>query len=321
MGEQMDSSVALVGAARERHANPLSAAGAVRECRGRGRLLRGRRHRRCWSCRGSRMRIPLLIALLLGLYAVVSRIEFEIGNGYADPEQLVFVPMLFLAPLAARAAARRRRLRARPRPRADRPRERGHRCLGPRRTRGSRSARCWVLATLAPSGPPIARLASDLPARARSPGRCAAPQRSMVARPGSTGTASRIVAGSLWACARRRGPLPRRASRRARGRANEPARAARRRPARLAAARLLAGAQGALRRLARAAERLPRHGDAALRRRRGRGRLHRRSTAARSSSWSPRSRRSWTSRRPTARSSSSPRCSTTSARSRSRRRS
>ena len=40
-----------------------------------------------------------MIAFLVGLYAVVSRIEFENGNGYGTPEQLVFVPMLFLAPL------------------------------------------------------------------------------------------------------------------------------------------------------------------------------------------------------------------------------
>lgn len=41
-----------------------------------------------------------LIVLLVVLYAVVSRVEFEIGNGQATPEQLVLVPMLFLAPLA-----------------------------------------------------------------------------------------------------------------------------------------------------------------------------------------------------------------------------
>ena len=40
------------------------------------------------------------IALLVGLYAVVSRIEFEIAHGYATPEQLVFIPMLFLVPLS-----------------------------------------------------------------------------------------------------------------------------------------------------------------------------------------------------------------------------
>jgi HD-GYP domain-containing protein (c-di-GMP phosphodiesterase class II) len=42
---------------------------------------------------------PLLIALLVGLYATVSRVEFEVGPVYAVPEQLVFVPMLFLVPL------------------------------------------------------------------------------------------------------------------------------------------------------------------------------------------------------------------------------
>ena len=29
----------------------------------------------------------------------MSRVRFEIGGGYGEPEQLVFVPMLFLAPL------------------------------------------------------------------------------------------------------------------------------------------------------------------------------------------------------------------------------
>ena len=42
---------------------------------------------------------PLLMAVLVALYAVASRVEFEIGSGYAVPAQLVFVPMLFLAPL------------------------------------------------------------------------------------------------------------------------------------------------------------------------------------------------------------------------------
>ncbi len=42
---------------------------------------------------------PATLALLVGMYAVFSRVEFEVGSGYAVPEQLVFVPMLFLAPL------------------------------------------------------------------------------------------------------------------------------------------------------------------------------------------------------------------------------
>jgi HD-GYP domain-containing protein (c-di-GMP phosphodiesterase class II) len=36
-----------------------------------------------------------------GLYALVSRIEFEIGNGSAIPTQLVLVPMLFALPIGA----------------------------------------------------------------------------------------------------------------------------------------------------------------------------------------------------------------------------
>ncbi|HYH58531.1 MAG TPA: HD-GYP domain-containing protein [Thermoleophilaceae bacterium] len=42
---------------------------------------------------------PLIIAFLVVLYALVSRIEFEVGNGYGTPEQLVLMPLLFLAPL------------------------------------------------------------------------------------------------------------------------------------------------------------------------------------------------------------------------------
>jgi HD-GYP domain-containing protein (c-di-GMP phosphodiesterase class II) len=43
---------------------------------------------------------PGLVVLLVVVYAVVSQVDFEIGTGYATPEQLVLVPMLFLAPLA-----------------------------------------------------------------------------------------------------------------------------------------------------------------------------------------------------------------------------
>jgi HD-GYP domain-containing protein (c-di-GMP phosphodiesterase class II) len=96
---------------------------------------------------------PLMIAALLVLYAVVSRINFETGLGAATPEQLVFVPMLLLAPLslvpvlvAAGFALGRIRQRISPA-------ERGHAvselagtwfALGP----------VWVLAALAPSGAP-----------------------------------------------------------------------------------------------------------------------------------------------------------------------
>jgi diguanylate cyclase (GGDEF)-like protein len=40
-----------------------------------------------------------LIALLVGAYAVLSRVEFEVGPGSVVPTQLVFVPMLFALPL------------------------------------------------------------------------------------------------------------------------------------------------------------------------------------------------------------------------------
>jgi HD-GYP domain-containing protein (c-di-GMP phosphodiesterase class II) len=42
---------------------------------------------------------PLTIAALVVLYAAVSSVSFEIGNGYAVPDFLVFVPMLFIVPL------------------------------------------------------------------------------------------------------------------------------------------------------------------------------------------------------------------------------
>lgn len=37
--------------------------------------------------------------LLVGVYALAYRIEFEIGSGLAVPAQLLFVPMLFMLPL------------------------------------------------------------------------------------------------------------------------------------------------------------------------------------------------------------------------------
>jgi HD-GYP domain-containing protein (c-di-GMP phosphodiesterase class II) len=40
-----------------------------------------------------------LAALFIGLYALVSRVEFEVGTGAAIPTQLVFVPMLFALPI------------------------------------------------------------------------------------------------------------------------------------------------------------------------------------------------------------------------------
>ena len=43
----------------------------------------------------------LLIASLVVMYAVATRVHFEIGNGIAAPSQLLFIPLLFLAPLSA----------------------------------------------------------------------------------------------------------------------------------------------------------------------------------------------------------------------------
>jgi diguanylate cyclase (GGDEF)-like protein len=50
---------------------------------------------------GHRPLSVLTAVLLVGAYAVVSRIEFELGPGSAVPTQLVLVPMLFLLPVSA----------------------------------------------------------------------------------------------------------------------------------------------------------------------------------------------------------------------------
>jgi HD-GYP domain-containing protein (c-di-GMP phosphodiesterase class II) len=42
---------------------------------------------------------PLIVGLLVLAYAITSRIQFEIGTGFAFPAQLVLVPMLFVLPL------------------------------------------------------------------------------------------------------------------------------------------------------------------------------------------------------------------------------
>jgi HD-GYP domain-containing protein (c-di-GMP phosphodiesterase class II) len=42
---------------------------------------------------------PALVFALVGGYAVASRVRFEFGNWYVVPEQLLFVPLLLLAPL------------------------------------------------------------------------------------------------------------------------------------------------------------------------------------------------------------------------------
>jgi len=47
----------------------------------------------------SRHASPLLVAALVGAYALYSRVEFQIGPGAAVPTQLAFVPMLFTLPL------------------------------------------------------------------------------------------------------------------------------------------------------------------------------------------------------------------------------
>ena len=48
---------------------------------------------------GGRAIEPGVLAALVVAYAVASRVEFQVGAGYTVPTELVFVPMLFLAPL------------------------------------------------------------------------------------------------------------------------------------------------------------------------------------------------------------------------------
>lgn len=94
----MDSSVGLIGEARERVSKPLSA---------RERWLAGisagifvAACAAAWALIPVDHAVdPLLVGGLVLLYAVVSRVEFELGAIYSVPEQLVFVPMLFLVPL------------------------------------------------------------------------------------------------------------------------------------------------------------------------------------------------------------------------------
>ncbi len=43
---------------------------------------------------------PVLLAGLVAAYAIVSQVRFEFGGSYVSPEQLVYVPLLLLAPLS-----------------------------------------------------------------------------------------------------------------------------------------------------------------------------------------------------------------------------
>jgi HD-GYP domain-containing protein (c-di-GMP phosphodiesterase class II) len=43
---------------------------------------------------------PGVLVLLVVAYALAARVEFEVGSGFAVPTQIVFVPMLFLLPVA-----------------------------------------------------------------------------------------------------------------------------------------------------------------------------------------------------------------------------
>jgi HD-GYP domain-containing protein (c-di-GMP phosphodiesterase class II) len=149
-GRAMDSSVALVGAARERRANPL----AARERFATALVAAGF----LVAAAATLVLVPwepdadlLLMAALVVFYAVASRIEFEFGNGSTNPEQLVFVPMLFLAPLAlvpllVAAGFTLGRIRERI--------GRKDHALSDLAGTWFTITPVWVLATLAPSGPP-----------------------------------------------------------------------------------------------------------------------------------------------------------------------
>jgi HD-GYP domain-containing protein (c-di-GMP phosphodiesterase class II) len=144
--------VALVGAARERHAKPLAARERFASVVVATTFLIAAAATLVfvpWEPVAD----PLLIAALVVLYAVASRIDFEFGNGSTNPEQLVFVPMLFLAPLAlvpllVAAGFTLGRIRQR-----IGPRERS-RVFSDLAGTWFTIAPVWVLATLAPSGPP-----------------------------------------------------------------------------------------------------------------------------------------------------------------------
>ena len=94
----MDASVALVGHARDRQGKRLAISERRVSGAGAAAFLLAAVAALLWLPE-SRAADPLMLAALVGLYAIVCRVEFEVGDGHAVPEQLVFVPMLFLAPL------------------------------------------------------------------------------------------------------------------------------------------------------------------------------------------------------------------------------
>ena len=144
--------MALVGAARERHSNPLAARERLATLVVASGFVA--------AAAATLLFVPwepdadlLLIAGLVVFYAVASRIDFEFGNGMTNPEQLVFVPMLFLAPLGlVPLLVAGGFTLGRIRQRIGR-KERGH-ALSDLAGTWFTIAPVWVIATLAPSGPP-----------------------------------------------------------------------------------------------------------------------------------------------------------------------
>ena len=222
-----------------------------------------------WGEAVRELSVPVALAFVVA-YAAADRIEFSTGAGYAVPTQLVFVPMLLLAPDAARAAARG----------DGAGRQLG---LGGVRGRSASAASCTRPRTPGSrSGP---RSCSSSPARRSPPGRTG-PSTSLAL------VAQFAVDGLSWAGARAAGPrrppriAARAAPRPARRRAAVPvgllAALAAEQPLRrcscwrcAAAARLRPRARGAHPAQPRARPRLPRHGAAAARPARGGRRVHR----------------------------------------------
>ena len=79
---------------------PAVAARAARGRRsGRTAARRGRRARASWRP-PARALSPLGAIALIAAYALTQRVQFDVGAGYTVPSQLVFMPMLLLAPPA-----------------------------------------------------------------------------------------------------------------------------------------------------------------------------------------------------------------------------
>ena len=225
---------------------------------------------------------PLLVAGLVVGYALLLQVRFEFGGRYGSAEPLVFVPLLLYGPLPLRpaprgarrpalAAARHPARQLAPRPDA----QRARRLLGA----GARRAGARLLAPGPLDTADLDVYAIAVAALRRQPRLGRRAQR-------SRGPASDRRGRSRRGQRHRRRvdvhPDRVRGRRRRPGRAARPARHRSRSPGSIQLFSL--DRARALHDGARAPARLPRHGDAALRRRRVRGQLHGATTRARWSS-------------------------------------